>query len=399
MAKIFIWTLLAVIGIVLFMMLLQQYHTNYTLRKKVRKAEQRLTWEKKNVKNLTEKYERQSHAISLIQDHMSEGLIVLDDSDKIQMANKTATTLLKINPNDWDTKSIFILTENHEFLSSLRESKRPGREHVKKTLQLDEKYIRIHLHRIAIGGIYSTIILLVDVTYNMQAETMRQEFTANVSHELKTPLTTIKGFGEMFGSGMITDQDEIQKYGTTIERESERLLFLINDIMRLSEIETQPELLSTPVELTRTAQHAIDVLAPTIQARNMHVTLITPAAGVYLMRSNETYLHELFLNLIDNSVKYNDDGGSVWVNIFDTLHEVEIVVADNGIGIPPQAQSRIFERFYRVDKSRSKKSGGTGLGLSIVKHIVDCHGGEIQLESAPHRGTRITVTLPKYLPN
>ena len=231
------------------------------------------------------------------------------------------------------------------------------------------------------GGIFGTIVLLVDVTYNVKAEKMRQEFTANVSHELKTPLTTIKGFGEMFGSGMITQKNDVQKYGAMIERESERLLFLINDIIRLSEIE----------ELRTSAQSALQILNPVIQRNQIQIQL---EGSCLLLRSNESYIRELFVNLIDNAIKYNNPGGTVHISISRVEQQAKIVIADNGIGIPLHAQSRIFERFYRVDKSRSKQRGGTGLGLSIVKHIVDYHDGVISLRSELGHGTEITILLP-----
>ena len=241
------------------------------------------------------------------------------------------------------------------------------------------------------GGIFGTIVLLVDVTYNVKAEKMRQEFTANVSHELKTPLTTIKGFGEMFGSGMITQKNDVQKYGAMIERESERLLFLINDIIRLSEIEEHSDLLDTQVELRTSAQSALQILDPVIQRNQIQIQL---EGSCLLLRSNESYIRELFVNLIDNAIKYNNPGGTVHISISRAEQQAKIVIADNGIGIPLHAQSRIFERFYRVDKSRSKQRGGTGLGLSIVKHIVDYHDGVISLRSELGHGTEITILLP-----
>ncbi len=317
--------------------------------------------------------------------------MILDDSDKIQLVNRTAGKLLHLKKDDWDTKSIFILTDNQAFLSALRKSKIKQQSQVRETLKMEEKYIRTRINRIEMGGIYGTIILLVDVTYSVKAEKMRQEFTANVSHELKTPLTIIKGFGEMFGSGMITQEEDVQKYGAMSERESERLLFLINDIIRLSEIEEHTDLLNTQVDLARSVKTALQILDPVIQQNDIHVTLEDDAL---LLRSNESYIQELFVNLIDNAIKYNNPGGKVNINISRNEKQAKIVVSDNGIGIPLHAQSRIFERFYRVDKSRSQQRGGTGLGLSIVKHIVDYHNGTISLRSELGHGTEITILLP-----
>lgn len=329
--------------------------------------------------------------IGLIQEHMVEGILILDDSDKIQLANRTATAQLQIAKEKWEDKSIFILTDNQEFLDALRKSKTEHHSSVRQLLKINGKYIRSYISRVEMGGIFGTIILLVDVTYSVKAEKMRQEFTANVSHELKTPLTTIKGFGEMFGSGMITKAEDVLKYGAMIERESERLLFLINDIIRLSEIEEQTEMLDTPVDLGVSAENAIQILEPQIQRSEIHVDL---NGSCLLLHSNEGYMRELFINLIDNAIKYNNPGGDVHIAICRVGQQAKIVISDNGIGIPLHAQSRIFERFYRVDKSRSKERGGTGLGLSIVKHIVDCHNGTISLRSELGHGTEITILLP-----
>ena len=259
-------------------------------------------------------------------------------------------------------------------------------------LKLEEKYIRAYIHRVEMGGIFGTIVLLVDVTYSVKAEKMRQEFTANVSHELNTPLTTIKGFGEMFGSGMITRKEDVLKYGAMSERESERLLFLINDIIRLSEIEEHTEELRTPVELRTAAQDALQILEARVQQNDIHVEL---KGDCLILNSNDGYMRELFINLIDNAIKYNKDGGSGAGAVGRDGPDAVVTVADPGIGIPPEHQGRVFERFYRVDKSHSKASGGTGLGLSIVKHAVQYHHGTVELQSEEGKGTTIRILLPK----
>lgn len=335
-----------------------------------------------------------SHAqdiVHLIQAHMAEGLLVLDDSDKIRLSNRTAIELLHIPKEGWDSKSIFILTDNRRFLKALRQSKTENHAYVRETMQFCEKYISMHINRAEMGGMAGTIVLLIDVTSSVRAEKMRREFTANVSHELKTPLTTIKGFGEMFAGGMILQKTDVERYGAMIERESERLLFLIDDIIRLSEIEEHIETLQEPVDLAQSAKGALQILEPMIKRSEIEVHV---QGDALLLRSNERYIRELFVNLIDNAIKYNNPGGRVDVVISRNQERAKIVVRDNGIGIPLQAQSRIFERFYRVDKSRSKLRGGTGLGLSIVKHIVDYHEGTIALRSELGRGTEITILLP-----
>lgn len=399
------WAFAAVTAVLLTVFIFLYLHQKQQAQhqhKKDQKAQAKLQTE---MSRMQKELYHERDIIGLIQEHMVEGILILDDSDKIQLANRTATALLNIEKENWDNKSIFILTDNQAFLDALRKSKTEPQHDmppadddlhkgctVRQLLKIDGSYIRAYITRVEMGGIFGTIVLLVDVTYNVKAEKMRQEFTANVSHELKTPLTTIKGFGEMFGSGMITKEDDVAKYGAMIERESERLLFLINDIIRLSEIEEHTEMLNTPVDLAAAAGNALQILEPQIQRNRIQVHL---EGRCLLLHSNEGYMRELFINLIDNAIKYNNPGGTVSITIEHVGTQAKIVIADNGIGIPLQAQSRIFERFYRVDKSRSKQRGGTGLGLSIVKHIVDCHNGTISLRSELGHGTEITILLPE----
>ena len=223
------------------------------------------------------------------------------------------------------------------------------------------------------------------------AEQIRAEFSANVSHELKTPLTTIKGFGEMLENGLITDSEDVKKYGGTIYRESTRLLSLINDIIRLSEIEENDVTVNPEVDLLEIANAAADSLADKAENSNVSVTVRGEHTFAH---ANQMYIGELFTNLIDNAIKYNKQGGSVRVSVTKLDGNAVISVKDTGIGIPDDSKDRIFERFYRVDKSHSRAIGGTGLGLSIVKHIVNYHKGRIELESTLGVGTEITVYLP-----
>ena len=385
------WALSILLLIFIFTGQVVHLHQKQRLEQQRRKEQLEIAEIQTEMNAIQKELHHERDITELIQKHMAEGLLILDDSDKIQMANRTAVAQLHIPEENWNNKSIFILTENAEFLDALRQSKIKQQSKVHALLKIDGKYIRARINRVEMGGIFGTIVLLVDVTYNVKAEKMRQEFTANVSHELKTPLTTIKGFGEMFGSGMITQKNDVQKYGAMIERESERLLFLINDIIRLSEIEEHSDLLDTQVELRTSAQSALQILDPVIQRNQIQIQL---EGSCLLLRSNESYIRELFVNLIDNAIKYNNPGGTVHISINHVEQQAKIVITDNGIGIPLHAQSRIFERFYRVDKSRSKQRGGTGLGLSIVKHIVDYHNGVISLRSELRHGTEITILLP-----
>ncbi|WP_370813674.1 sensor histidine kinase [Ruminococcus callidus] len=399
------WAFAAATALLLTIFIFLYLHQKQQAQHQHKKSQKALGKLENEMNRMQKELHHERDIIGLIQEHMVEGILILDDSDKIQLANRTATALLNIEQGKLG-QQIHFHSDKQSGLSgrtakiqnsslSMNCCRKTSELHkgcsVRQLLKIDGKYIRAYITRVEMGGIFGTIVLLVDVTYNVKAEKMRQEFTANVSHELKTPLTTIKGFGEMFGSGMITKEEDVAKYGAMIERESERLLFLINDIIRLSEIEEHTEMLNTPVALEAAAKNALQILEPQIQRNKIHVRL---EGDCLLLHSNEGYIRELFINLIDNAIKYNNPEGTVTITIQHLGTQAKIVIADNGIGIPLQAQSRIFERFYRVDKSRSKQRGGTGLGLSIVKHIVDCHNGTISLRSELGHGTEITILLP-----
>ena len=269
------WAFAAATALLLTIFIFLYLHQKQQAQHQHKKSQKALGKLENEMNRMQKELHHERDIIGLIQEHMVEGILILDDSDKIQLANRTATALLNISKESWDNKSIFILTDNQDFLDALRKSKTAPQHEllpedselhkgcsVRQLLKIDGKYIRAYITRVEMGGIFGTIVLLVDVTYNVKAEKMRQEFTANVSHELKTPLTTIKGFGEMFGSGMITKEEDVAKYGAMIERESERLLFLINDIIRLSEIEEHTEMLNTPVALEAAAKNALQILEP-----------------------------------------------------------------------------------------------------------------------------------------
>ena len=205
-------------------------------------------------------------------------------------------------------------------------------------------------------------------------------------------MTTIKGFGELFENGLLVNVEDIKKYGGMIERESERLLFLINDIIRLSEIEEKTEKILSPINLYDCAEYAINLLKQ--KASTKDISIIFNGTDI-IVNGHEGYMNELFINLIDNAIKYNKDGGYITVNLSENDKFANISIEDTGIGISPQDCERIFERFYRVDKSHSKKIGGTGLGLSIVKHIVNYHNGQIHIESELGKGTKLSIDIPK----
>lgn len=245
---------------------------------------------------------------------------------------------------------------------------------------------------ITAGHVTGAIIIFMDVTEREQREALRREFSANVSHELKTPLTSITGFAELMKEGMVP-KEKMQEFSGDIYRESRRLIDLVDDIIQLSRLdEGTANFSKSPVDLYTLSGQVIESLRPVAQKQDITLTLSGQHA---VIEGVEQLLQEMVYNLCDNAIKYNISGGSVTVSVWQNGQTVTLSVVDTGIGIPYADQSRVFERFYRVDKSHSKASGGTGLGLSIVKHAAMYHGGKVALESEPGRGTEIRVTLPK----
>lgn len=224
----------------------------------------------------------------------------------------------------------------------------------------------------------------------LRSATMRQEFTANVSHELKTPLTAISGYAELIENGMVSDDDSV-RFAGEIRKNSTRLLSLINDIINLSELDDGVKLNLEKMDLYEAAKNCIKNLKVAADKNDIKLMLLGTTAYI---NADKSMMDEVLYNLCDNAIRYNNKGGSVIVDVSNTLDgKVKLTVKDNGIGIGKEHQERIFERFYRVDKSRSRESGGTGLGLAIVKHILTSHGAELSLASEPGKGTSITVTF------
>lgn len=221
----------------------------------------------------------------------------------------------------------------------------------------------------------------------LQNAKLRQEFTANVSHELKTPLTSISGYSELIASGMASEE-EGRHFAEEISRNAGRLLALINDILQLSELDASldDKISFASVDLYELAEGCVDMMLPAAEKMGVSLSL---EGGAFRIHANRELMEELIYNLCDNAVRYNKRGGHVWIRVVDGLS-----VRDDGIGIPEEYQCRVFERFFRVDKSRSKKTGGTGLGLAIVKHIVQVHHASVTLESKPGQGTEIRVEFP-----
>lgn len=322
--------------------------------------------------------------------HMSEGIILLDETGSILSINTSARKIMGATP--YCVGKDILLINNTYDLQDILQHVRNG-EHVEKPFSTDMGSYQINASPIFTEDkVTGTVLLLFDISEKEKAERMRREFTANVSHELKTPLHTISGYAELLTNNAVKPED-IPAFSQQILSDSRRMSALVDDIIRLSHLdEGATDMEWENVDLMQIACEVVDSLQPFASELSVSLTLTgesTPMNGI--RQSLSLMIH----NLCDNAIKYNKKGGSVNVNIEHNDKEVLLTVSDTGIGIKPEFQERIFERFYRVDKSRSRAMGGTGLGLSIVKHIAIQHNAQINLNSIPNEGTTITIRFPK----
>ena len=329
--------------------------------------------------------QNRSQTIAAIMDSMSEGVILVNMQGVILSINKSAVEIFAISDSTSD-KNILEILRDIELNEAMHLALKGQRSEM--NLEHNDKIYRVYFSPVTDNG---AIILFLDITEKSKSEKLRREFSANVSHELKTPLTTIYGNAEMLENDMVKEKDKAQFYGR-IKAEVAQLITLIEDIIMLSQLdENNGEMELESVDLVGIAMEVTNSLASKAEKQNVKLTV----SGKGSMLANRSQMVELFYNLIDNGIKYNKNKGAVDVNISEKTKQVKIIVTDTGIGIPIESQNRVFERFYRVDKSRSKKTGGTGLGLAIVKHIVMLYKGTIKLESTVNKGTIITIIFSK----
>ena len=335
--------------------------------------------------------------VSLILDCMDEGLILLDEDGKVLAINRAARTLFGF-PEGEQEDGALLLTRSRRLREAIHDCQE---KHSSIMLDVDAltedaRSLRLFVSPVSgrqyEGQPVGTSILVSDVTELKKAEGIRSEFTANVSHELKTPLTSIKGFTDMLSSGMVTSPADQKRFITMIGVEVDRLIDLINDILKLSELESvaidQTEERSAVLDA---AHDTASLLEPTAKAAGVTLAVEGESVTVGVPMSR---LKELLFNLMGNGIKYSENGGTVTTRVRVEDGKAVISVEDHGIGIPEEDQSRVFERFYRVEKGRARKNGGTGLGLAIVKHITQLYGGTVGLESQVGKGSTFTVILP-----
>ena len=327
------------------------------------------------------KLRRRADEFIQITSHMQEGLVVLDKETNIRSINSAAMQIFRTD-EACVGGSFFQINRSNALRQTLNDALDRG--HGSTVQQIEGRAYRFDMSSIkSEGNLLGAVILAVDVTEAQNAEQLRREFSANVSHELKTPLQGIIGSAELLESGMVKAEDAPRFVGH-IRREASRLVNLIEDIIRLSQLDEGVELPAEEVELLALAEEVKTILLPSAVQKDVAITV---SGEGFRLTGVRRLLYEILYNLCDNAIKYNVPGGSVTVHV----EHSRLVVRDTGIGIPAEHQGRIFERFYRVDKSHSKASGGTGLGLSIVKHAAAYHNAEIAIESAPGTGTTITI--------
>lgn len=319
---------------------------------------------------------------------MREGLILLDEHGSILSINAAAQMLFGADAQCVG-RDFLTVERSHEISAAIQAAVTDGHSEVRA--ERAGRVYQFDISRITSDGkLLGTVILAFDNTEQEFAERNRREFTANVSHELKTPLQGIIGSAELIENGMVRP-DDLPRFVGHIHAEAARLVTLIDDIIRLSQLDEGDAMPTEPVDLLAVSQEAAENLHDAAAARDVTVSVTGQPSVIPGVRR---LLYEVVYNLCDNAIKYNRDGGRVDVTVAADAGGSSVTVADTGIGIAPEHQSRVFERFYRVDKSHSKASGGTGLGLSIVKHAVQYHHGRIELESTPGMGTTIRVVFP-----
>ena len=319
---------------------------------------------------------------------MREGLVLLDEHGSILSINAAAQALFGADAQCVG-RDFLTIERSHEISAAIQAAAADGHSEVRA--ERAGRVYQFDISRITSDGKFlGTVILAFDITEQEFAERNRREFTANVSHELKTPLQGIIGSAELIENGMVKPED-LPRFVGHIHAEAARLVTLIDDIIRLSQLDEGGAMPTEPVDLLAVSQEAAENLHDVAAARNVTVSVTGQPAVLPGVRR---LIYEIVYNLCDNAIKYNRDGGRVDVTVAADAGGSSITVADTGIGSAPEHQARVFERFYRVDKSHSKASGGTGLGLSIVKHAVQYHHGRIELESTPGTGTTIRVVFP-----
>lgn len=349
----------------------------------------RISKQRAQISDQLSELRRRTEEFEHITSSMKEGLVLIDKNENILSINPAAMKIFSAEASCVG-KSFLTLDRSRELNSAIKSAFENGHSEMRR--EKDGFVYQLDISRIEPNSTTSgAVILAFDITEKEFAEQARREFTANVSHELKTPLQGIIGSAELIENGMVKAED-MPRFVGHIRTEAQRLVNLVNDIIRLSQLDEGSAMQKEDFDLLSVANEAAHDLENTAAEKGVSLSVSGKSTFV---NGIKRLLYEVIYNLGENAVKYNVENGSVFISVAEDGENAVITVKDSGIGIAPEHQSRIFERFYRVDKSHSKSSGGTGLGLSIVKHAVMLHGGQIELESEPGCGTTIKVIIPR----
>lgn len=346
----------------------------------------RIHQQNNKIKKQMENLKKQQNEFKIITENMAEGLIIIDKDMEILTYNSSAIRMLAAEECS-RAENVLRLNRSEAFRTAVKESLNGN--HCTTVLSLEESVCEIIANPVYDGGkVTGAILIIIDITEKERGEVLRREFTSNVSHELKTPLTSIYGVSDMLSGDLVRPED-VKTFASTIKEESARLISLIEDIIKLSQLDENTVLdENQPLDVLGIAKDVARRLKS--KADEGHVALEVSGSAVRIM-GVESILDEIIYNLCDNAIKYNKEGGSVRISVKLLDGDCLLTVKDTGIGIPRSDIKRVFERFYRVDKSHSKATGGTGLGLSIVKHAVAYLGGQLDIESAEGEGTEINI--------
>ena len=341
----------------------------------------------KQIKAQMDTLRHKSDEFEQIISSMSEGLVLLDEHGMVLSMNAAAEKIFAVKSAVKGRD--FLLVDRTSKMNKAIWNALDGK-HSEYTEQRNGSEYQFTVNSIESDGkILGAVVLVFDITDRAFAERNRREFTANVTHELKTPLQSIIGSAELLENGLVKPEDTGRFVGN-IRKEATRLVSLINDIIRLSQLDENHEPATETVELTEVTKEVVEALTVSAAKRNIELCIEGEPCTIYGVRR---YVYEIIYNLCDNAIRYNVDGGKVMISIGEDSGHTVVSVADTGIGIAPEHQNRIFERFYRVDKSHSKETGGTGLGLSIVKHAVQYHNGKVMLDSEVGKGTTVRIVF------
>ncbi|MBM7631803.1 two-component system histidine kinase PnpS [Geomicrobium sediminis] len=350
-----------------------------------------------NLDKMTRRYKRQQDRLEALIDHMGSGLIFINGHGQINLTNKMGMAIYK-DQKDYEGLYYEKIAEPTlvAFIQDVFMSEEHQRSQISFTQRSPQQYYEVYGTPItnSHGELQGVVIVLHDITNLKRLEQARKDFVANVSHELKTPVTSLKGFAETLLDGSHEEETIRLQFLHIIEKESSRLQELIEDLLELSRIEHHSfELNVMPLELSEVTNEVVHLLEE--KANDKEITIHVSCEGSTKMDGDIARIKQVLINLITNAIVYTQQGGKVCVKTIEKAEEVAIVVQDNGIGIDEESLPRIFERFYRVDRARSRNSGGTGLGLAIVKHLVEAQHGRIDVNSIVGKGTSFTITLPK----